>query len=78
MISTTSFPPAALSVKSARKRSCSGVEPDVLSKVARSEDSWVGVNVTDIAAAVPSFLLSIQRYRQQVEGIEDRSRDFYY
>lgn len=47
-ICTTSSPPTALSMNKALKRSCSGVEPDVLSSVALSAESCSGLTVTDM------------------------------
>jgi hypothetical protein len=52
IMSITSSPPTALSMKRALKRSCRGVEPAVLSKVAFSALSCSGVTVTDIAKVV--------------------------
>jgi hypothetical protein len=48
MIAMTSSPPTALSMNSERKRSWSGVEPEVLRRVARSTASCSGVTETPI------------------------------
>ena len=48
MMVITSSPPTAFNMKSARKRSCNGVDPDVLRSVDRRADIWSGVTVTDM------------------------------
>ena len=55
MISTTLSPPTALSMKSARKRSCSDVEPVLLSSVERSDAIWVAEASIDILEALKSM-----------------------